>query len=135
VQRERHGPARGGAAERLPDDVPFEAAEPSKEPRGVYANAGGRRPAAVRLGYAIACRNLRSRCQPCCEIDLVSRAEPLGHAEWRALRQCMEIRLTACSFDMDRPKSVRNARREPHGSPTMRVLPLPRGRPICVPMR
>jgi hypothetical protein len=25
---------------------------------------------------------------------------------------CMEIRLTACSFDMDRPKSVRNARRE-----------------------
>jgi hypothetical protein len=25
----------------------------------------------------------------------------------------MKIRLTACSFDMDRPKSVRNARREP----------------------
>jgi hypothetical protein len=32
----------------------------------------------------------------------------------------MEIRLTACSFDMDRPKSVRNARREPH--PDRRLL-------------
>lgn len=68
-------------------------------------------------------RSSTPRCgsrRPACNRSPVSRASTSGQsaevhrrvAERRALRQCMEIRLTACSFDMDRPKSVRNARRE-----------------------
>jgi hypothetical protein len=99
-----HGSSRRTGAVRARD-----SAIPASSGASAPATHRERRPCAPsRRSICVATARTRE-----CAYRSIGRGRRLhSHAEWRALRWCMEVRRTAYSFELDGPRLVRKVRWE-----------------------